>query len=96
MIILCYDAILPICAESAVKPQANKQTNKFAVNIVSLLTRSGFAERCHCLCHTALLNLLTTKKVLLSVFQCNSQLDRRVLTDLAIYEPGTFKVCPII
>jgi len=24
----CYGAILPICAESAVKPQANKQTNK--------------------------------------------------------------------
>ena len=32
--------------------------------------------------------------MLLFLFQCHIQLDRKVLTDLAIYEPRTFKVRP--
>jgi len=36
--------------------------------------------------------LLNVKNVLLLLFQCHIQLDRKVLTDMAIYEPRTFKV----
>ena len=36
--------------------------------------------------------LVAINCVLLFLFQCHIQLDRKVLTDLAIYEPRTFKV----